>query len=81
MEENRMTVKELLNQKGRIAVVEIRVNGKGNQLLFSDSSECFEKEGYKADTCNNIPIQDIMNLNVSNYRTPPGCNSMIIETD
>lgn len=76
-----MTVKELLNQKGRIAVVEIRTKEKGNQLLFSDSSERFEKEGYKADTCNNIPITDIMNLNVSNYRTPQGCNSIIIETD
>lgn len=75
-----MNVKQLLDERGRQTVVEVRT-GKGTQLLFSDSPENFSKNGYVADRCNNISLQSVMNLNVVKYFSSEGCNSIIIETE
>lgn len=74
-----MTVKELLNEKGRVACVDVR-HSKGNYLLFSSTPEEFSKNGYVADSCNTISVLEIMNLNVSDYFVPDGCNSLVIQT-
>ena len=75
-----MTVRELLEEKGRIACVHIRnVNSNENYYLYSDSPKEFSKKGYVDDTCNTISIQEIMNLRVSGYYVPDGCNSIIIK--
>lgn len=74
-----MKVKQLLDEKGRKAIVEIRTS-KGVQLLYSGSADDFSKNGYIADECNSISLQDIMQLEVSDNRIPEGCNSIIIFT-
>ena len=75
-----MNVKQLLGELVRQPVVDVRTN-KGSQLLFSGSQENFSKNGYTADSCNTLPLQDVMNLNVTRYFSPEGCNAMIIETE
>ena len=74
-----MTVKQLLDKLGRIALVEIRTL-KGIQNLFSGSHEDFSKNGYVGDCCNTLTVPEIMNLIVSDYYSPAGCNSIIITT-
>ena len=75
-----MNVNELLNEKGKIACVDVRTS-KGNQLLFSGTTEHFYENGYVADRCNTLSITEIMNLTVSDYLIPEGCNSIVIQTE
>lgn len=73
-----MTVKQLLDEKGRIAYVEVRTP-KGNQLLFSGSQEDFLKNGYTGDSQNTISVQEIMSMSVCRH-IQISCNSIIIGT-
>lgn len=73
-----MTVDQLLDEKGRIACVEVRTP-KGNQLLFSGSQEDFSKNGYTGDSQNTISVQEIMSMSVRKH-IQISCNSIIIET-
>ena len=73
-----MTVKQLLDEKGRIACVEVRTS-KGNQLLFSGSQDVFSKNGYTGDSQNTISVQEIMSMSVCKH-IQISCSSIIIET-
>ena len=72
-----MTVRELLEEKGRVACVHIR-NSEKNYYLYSDSPEKFSKNGYVTRIDSTISVQEIMNLCVDSYYVPDGCNSLII---
>jgi len=71
-----MTVKQLLDEKCRIACVEVRTS-KGNQLLFSGSQDVFSKNGYTGDSQNTISVQEIMSMLVCKH-IQISCNSIII---